>query len=135
MSPKPEPEPKPESGSRSAVLIIDDSEIDREAMASVLSGAGLVVHVLPSPIGATRLARQLGVRAVVIDQNLPAMDGNKLAQLFRGNPVMRNIRVVLVSGNDDERMTEIAREARADAFVSKGRMHTELARTVLRLLQ
>jgi CheY-like chemotaxis protein len=117
-----------------AVLVIDDNDVDREAIAECLRAVGLVVHDLPSPIGATRKARELNVGVVVIDQNLPAMDGSRLAALFRGNPQMRSIRLVLVSGNDASMMAEITRQAQADAFVSKRDIQRELAKTVLRLL-
>jgi CheY-like chemotaxis protein len=113
--------------------VIDDSDVDRDVMAELLIQAGFEVHTLPSPIGATRLARQLNVNVVVIDQNLPAMDGTKLAILFRGNPHLRDIRLVLVSGNDESSMVGLAKKAQADAFVSKQRMHQQLVSVVKRL--
>jgi CheY-like chemotaxis protein len=119
---------------RPSVLVIDDSDVDRDVMAELLRSAGYEVHELPSPIGATKIARDLGVRLVVIDQNLPAMSGSKLAALFRGNPQMRHVRLVLVSGNDVTEMAGITRDAQADGFVSKARMHRELVPTVKRLL-
>jgi CheY-like chemotaxis protein len=118
---------------RPAVLVIDDSDVDRETMADILIRSGFDVHELPSPIGATRVAKDLQVRVVVIDQNLPAMDGSKLAALFRNNPAFRGIRLVLVSGNDERAMAEITEKARADAFVSKRRIHQDLATVVKRL--
>ena len=125
-----------EGGSRwgDVVLVIDDNDVDREAMSECLREVGLTVHGLPSPIGASRKARELNVAVVIIDQNLPAMDGSRLAALFRGNPQMRNIRLVLVSGNDATVMAEIMKHAQADAFVSKRDMQRDLARTVLKLL-
>jgi CheY-like chemotaxis protein len=117
-----------------AVLVIDDSDIDRQAIADLLASAGYEVHGLPTPIGATRVARQLNVRVVIIDQNLPAMDGSKLAALFRKNPSMATIRVVLVSGGDEKAMTALAREAQVDAFVSKRLLHAELLNTIRRLV-
>jgi DNA-binding NarL/FixJ family response regulator len=92
------------------------------------------VHSLPSPIGATRVARQMKVRVVVIDQNLPAMDGTKLAALFRGNAAMRGIGVVLVSGGEEETMLELVKLAQIDAFVNKRDLHRELVGIVRRLL-
>ena len=133
-SPSPAGVAPPSTDGSPSVLVIDDSDVDRETMADVLGRAGFRVHMLPSPIGATRTARDLGVRAVVIDQNLPAMDGGKLAALFRGNPHLRTIPLVLVSGNDDAAMTKIVREAHADAFVSKRNVHRDLAPTVRRLV-
>jgi len=118
-----------------AILVIDDSDVDRDVMAELLIAAGYDVHTLPSPIGATRLARELRVSAVVIDQNLPAMNGSKLAALFRGTPALRDLRVVLVSGNEEKAMLEVARQAEADAFVSKSKMHKELVPIIKRLLR
>lgn len=116
-----------------AVLVIDDSDIDRETMVSILKDAGFNVHSQPSPIGATKAARDLGVRVVVIDQNLPAMDGSKLASLFRSNPVLRSVRLILVSGFDEASMAELAKKAHADAFIGKSVIHTQLAPAVRRL--
>jgi CheY-like chemotaxis protein len=117
-----------------SVLVIDDSDIDRQVMVELLSNAGYEVHDLPTAIGATRAARQFEAQAVVIDQNLPALNGAKLAALFRSNANMKDIRVVLISSNDEQTMAELVKEARADAFVSKERMHSELVPTVRRLL-
>ena len=122
------------SSGKPVVLVIDDSDIDRQVMADLLASGGFEVHSLPTPIGATRVARQLNVRLVIIDQNLPAMDGSKLAALFRKNPSMASIRVVLVSGADEKAMTALAREAQIDAFVSKRLIHDELLSTVRRLV-
>jgi PleD family two-component response regulator len=123
-----------QASGRLAVLVIDDSDIDRQAISDLLSRAGYDVHGLPTPIGATRVARQLNVKVVVIDQNLPAMDGSKLAALFRKNPSMASIRVVLVSGGDEAAMTALAREAEVDAFVSKRSMHDQLVKTIRQLI-
>jgi CheY-like chemotaxis protein len=116
------------------VLVIDDSDIDRQVMVELLTNAGFPVHDLPTAIGATRAAREHGSRVVVIDQNLPALNGAKLAALFRSNASMKDIRVILISSNDEATMAELVREARADAFVSKDRMHSELVPMVRRLM-
>jgi CheY-like chemotaxis protein len=116
------------------ILVIDDSDIDREVMVDLLTKAGYPFHDLPTPIGATRAAREHNARLVLIDQNLPALNGAKLAALFRSNPTMKDIKLVLISSNDESTMAELMREAKADAFVSKTRMHSELVPTIRRLL-
>jgi len=116
------------------VLIIDDSDVDRQVIADILTDAGYTVHQLPSPIGATRTARELQVRLVIIDQNLPSLNGSKLAALFR-SAGLADLRVVLISSADEHDMLDITRRAKADAFVSKQRMSEELVATVRRLLR
>lgn len=116
-----------------SVLVIDDSDIDRQVIADILAQAGYTVHQLPSPIGATRKARDLGVGLVVIDQNLPSLDGSKLAALFR-NAGLSDLKVVLTSSSDEMAMLEITQRAKADAFVAKQRLREDLVETVRRLL-
>lgn len=116
-----------------AVLVIDDNEIDRTLMVEVLSEAGFRVYALTTPIGASRLAKQEAVSVVVIDQNMPSMDGSKLAALFRGNNALRHIRVVLVSSDDPEKMEAVAKASGADAFVEKRKITKILSATVTRL--
>jgi CheY-like chemotaxis protein len=117
-----------------AVLVIDDSDIDRQVMVELLSESGLSVRELPTPIGATRVAREVGAKVVVIDQNLPALNGAKLAALFRSNPALRDIKLVLISSSDEREMAKLVTDAGADAFVSKTRMHSELVSVVRKLL-
>lgn len=123
-----------EKAQNPGVLIIDDSDVDRQVIADILAAAGYLVHQLPSPIGATRTARELQVGLVIIDQNLPSLDGSKLAALFR-SAGLSDLRVVLISSSDELDMLEITRKAKADAFVSKQRMRDELVPIVRRLLR
>jgi DNA-binding NarL/FixJ family response regulator len=116
-----------------SVLVIDDSDIDRQQIADLLTLAGYMVYQLPSPIGATRKARDLQVGLVVIDQNLPSLDGSKLATLFR-NAGFQELRVVLTSSADEMSMIEITKRAKADAFVAKQRLSEDLVATVRKLL-
>jgi CheY-like chemotaxis protein len=116
-----------------SVLVIDDSDIDRQVISDLLALAGYTVHQLPSPIGATRKARDLQVSVVVIDQNLPSLDGSKLAALFR-NAGLSDLRVILTSSSDEISMLEITKRAKADAFVAKQRLREDLVETVRRLL-
>lgn len=117
-----------------SVLVIDDNDVDRALIRELLAQAGFDVHDLPSPIGATRTARELQVKVVVIDQNLPSLNGNKLAALFRNvTGLQKELRIILVSGEDEITMLSLAQAARADAFVSKRDLHAKLVPTVRRL--
>lgn len=101
------------------VLVIDDSDISRAEMTRILEAAGLEVVGLASPIGATRVMLGGNVKAVVIDIEMPSLRGDRLAALFRGNPRMNGIGVVLVSGEKSDELSRLAIEARADEAVSK----------------
>lgn len=115
------------------VLVIDDSRLARQSMAHALRDAGFVVHELPSPIGATRELIRKDIAFVVIDIEMPALRGDKLAALFRSNPRFEKIGLVLVSSLPESQLAEMAREAGADACVPKSRLPHELVSTLRRL--
>ena len=102
------------------ILVVDDNEIDRTVMAQVLATAGFRVHTLPTAIGATRLAKQEKAQVVVVDQNMPSIDGNKLVSIFKENGALRNVAFVLVSGDDPAKMGRVAAAA---MFVFTGVSH------------
>lgn len=108
--------------SSSRVLVIDDSEIARSLMCEALSSAGYEVFELPSAIGSTREVLRRGIGIVVIDLNMPAMRGDSLARLFRANPRMSDVRVILVSGSPPAEIESIARGVLADGWVAKSNL-------------
>jgi CheY-like chemotaxis protein len=82
---------------RRSVLVIDDDDVAQGAVASLLEKAGFSVHVLDSPIGATRAIRDQKIDIVVVDLNMPAMRGDAFARMFRKSPLFANIPLVVVS--------------------------------------
>ena len=82
------------------VLLIDDDDIAREFLASLLKDGGHEVHELPSPIGATRTILNEGIDVVVLDIFMPQMDGDKSAKMLRENPRLEGMGIVLVSSCD-----------------------------------
>jgi PleD family two-component response regulator len=113
------------------VLVIDDSEIARAKMVSLLVAAGMKVVSRSSPIGATRDILTHQITVVVIDLLMPGMRGDRLAQLFRGNPRLASLGVVLVSGDKEDELNRLRVEVGADAVVPKSRLD-DLASAVIR---
>lgn len=117
------------------VLVIDDNELNRNAIVRMLRKAGLSVISSDSAIGATRLVLRGGVSVVVADLNMPAMQGSSLLTVFRRNPRLAHVAVVLLSGVSADELVAAASEVGADAAVSKLDMTTQLLPTVTRLLR
>src|SRR5262245_5709361 len=92
----------------SRVLLIDDDDIAREYLASLMRDAGHEVFELPSPIGATRTILSEGIEAVVLDVFMPDMDGDKSAKMLRENSRLSALAIVLVSSSEPEKLREIA---------------------------
>ena len=111
-------------------LVIDDDDIARELIVSVLESGGYETYDLPSPIGATQVIIDRGIEIVVLDLFMPAMSGDKLAKMLRSNPRLHALTIVLVSGCDIEQLEGLAKSVKADAVVPKQEIRTRLLREV-----
>ena len=112
------------------VLVVDDDDVAREALVTILRSGGHDVLDLPSPIGVSRSIQEQGIEVVVIDIFLPGMKGDRLAKVLRGNPRFERVGVVLVSGDSAVDLQRLATEVGADAVTPKARAKTTLCRTV-----
>jgi DNA-binding response OmpR family regulator len=76
------------------VLVIDDNEAHAEGLAELLGLAGFeATHVLTGAEG-IETARRLSVDAVLLDMNLPDMNGFEVCRRLRRDPQTTNIAVV-----------------------------------------
>jgi len=116
------------------VLVIDDSETARAAMAETLLEAGYRVLELPSAIGATRTILRNDIQVVIVDVTLPGLSGDMFVRVLRNNPRLKDLVIVIVSGMATEGLERIRAEGGADAVLSKTHIDAELALVVLRLL-
>lgn len=116
------------------VLIIDDDDIARLSLSECLRRAGFETCAMSSPIGATRTIRRHGISLVVCDLNMPAMHGDAFARLFRSTPMLRGVKLVLVSATPIEKLAKFATDGLVDAVVEKSQAPRELPRVVRRLL-
>jgi CheY-like chemotaxis protein len=112
------------------VLVVDDDDVARELLASILRGSGHEVLELPSPIGVSRVVQEQRIEVVVIDVFLPGMKGDRLAKLLRNNTRFDHVGVVLVSGDAGINLEQLAVEVGADAVVSKKSAKSTLGRAV-----
>ena len=108
------------------VLVIDDDDIARELVVSILKDAGFNTFDLPSPIGATRTVLDNEVQVVVLDLLMPVLSGDKLAKMLRSNPRLNKLVIVLVSGCELHELQQAALQVKANAVVAKSALRTGL---------
>jgi CheY-like chemotaxis protein len=104
------------------VVVIDDSEIGRAELSRILKDAGLQVIAIPSAIGATQVILRHQARVVVANVSMPTIRGDRLLALFRKNPRLGHLSVVLVSGQSEDELVRLRTETQADAVVSKSNL-------------
>ena len=113
-------------GRKPRVLVIDDDAVAQTAIANLLTAGGFDVHILDSPIGATRAIRDQRIDIVVCDLNMPAMRGDAFARMFRKTSLFSKIPLVVLSAAPQKELDAIRAQGMADAVVHKGELRTGL---------
>ena len=117
------------------VLVIDDSEIALEGIVQMLRHASIPAVGMLSAIGATRLVLRYGIRVLVADVNMPVLTGDNLVSMFRSNPKLADVKIVLVSALAKDQLRQMAQSCGADDIVAKDEIDIGLVVTVRRLLR
>ncbi len=82
------------------VLIVDDSPILRKAIKKVVKLAGLEedrIHEAGNGQEALEILETVWIDLVLLDLNMPVMDGEQFAQELRRRPDLKDVAVVIVS--------------------------------------
>ncbi len=107
-----------EEGQRAKILIVDDSVTVREGLRSVLEDAGYEVLSATSGEEGLRLASAAAPDAVVVDFQLPGIDGVTVIRRLRQDARLRRVPCVLLTGSDGSDQL-LALDSGADAYVQK----------------
>jgi DNA-binding response OmpR family regulator len=86
-----------------AILVVDDSRVMRQALKKILSATYPVVEAGDGEEGWSRIQEDPSVCCVYTDLSMPRLDGYGLIRRIRqsADPRVREIPVVLITGNED----------------------------------
>ena len=101
-----------------------------QVLTQILSRAGYKVRQLATPIGATRMILRKEIDAVVIDFNMPAIRGDKLARLLRSTPRMSELPIVIVSAETADTLQSALEGLSNVHYVMKRDVRTKLPSTL-----
>jgi len=102
------------------VLVVDDRPENLVAMKNVLSGMDLVVVTAISGIEALSLILSHEFAVVLLDIQMPEMDGFEAATLIRGNEDTQNLPIIFVTAaSEDEACFSAAYETGAVDYLTK----------------
>jgi CheY-like chemotaxis protein len=104
---------------RLTVVYAEDDDLMREATTDVLTQEDVDVHACASGAEALALCAQVGPDAVLLDLNMPDLDGLKTASALRADPAFRNLKLVALTGNGTWELRKKALDAGFDEFLTK----------------
>jgi len=124
-SERPAPPPSAADTRRRVLLIEDDNDI-AEAIVYQLEKVGLSVRVARTGEEGLEAVRR-GVDLVLLDLNLPGMDGLEVCRMIRRQPTTAHVPIIIVSVRADEVDRVLGLEMGADDYVVKPFSLKELA--------
>ena len=106
---------------RKRVLIVDDSEIVARLLKEELEQKGFEIQYAPDAEKATSiiLKRQTRPDVILLDINMPRVDGAQFCRFVKKNEMFRSIKVIFCSGEARERVKHLAEECGADGYILK----------------
>jgi two-component system, cell cycle response regulator DivK len=83
------------------VLVVDDDPAQRDGLAEVLETRGYAVAQAANGWEALELAIAERPTMILLDLNMPVMDGWEVLHALKGSGTLRNIPVVVLTGDPD----------------------------------
>jgi DNA-binding response OmpR family regulator len=125
-SPRDDRNPTPSPDTRRRVVLIEDEPDIAEAMAYQLEKAGLQVRIARTGEEGLEAVRK-GADLVLLDLNLPGMDGLEVCRMIRRQQTTAHVPIIIVSARGDEVDRVLGLEMGADDYVVKPFSMKELA--------
>jgi two-component system cell cycle response regulator len=109
------------------VLLVDDDQIMMERLKIAITGMGHEVITATDGAAALALLRQHLMSVVVLDRNMPGLDGLELCRSIRRQTWPGYVYVILLTAHDAEKDVLLGLDAGADDYLSKRVSDAELA--------
>ena len=115
---------------RMQVLVIDDEVRDRDLVAAILQIAGYEVRHAESGAHGLEQVSAAPPDVILLDVQMPGMDGYEVCRLLRRAPGTRKIPVIMITASDDPALNSRAYAVGAQACVPKPLRGNALIATV-----
>ena len=120
---------------RKTILVIDDEPIMRSVLVRIFEKEGFDVLAIADALELEDYLGKYQPAMILLDINLPWVDGYELCRLFKRHDDLRHVPIVFVSGNQSEEQVRRGFEAGCDDYIRKPFCVDELKDTVFTLLR
>lgn len=115
---------RPDSAAQ--ILVVDDSLSVRTALSELLTSEGFQVRMARDGIEALEEIEKARPDAVLVDLEMPRMNGLELASRLRSNSEFKNLPIIMVTSRSSDKHRAQARLSGVDEYVTKPFRESEL---------
>jgi two-component system, cell cycle response regulator DivK len=99
LEPARDAQPRTDKRPGDGVLVVDDYEVMREVIATMLRSAGFAVRTASNGLEALLAAYEMRPAVIVMDVAMPVLDGIEATRLIKAIDTTRHARVIAYTGN------------------------------------
>jgi len=104
---------------KKTVLVVDDEEIMRNALKRVLENHGYQVILAEDGVTLSKVLEISQLDLILLDVNLPWVDGYELCQLIKTHPVLKATPVVFISARKGVEDVQRGISSGAEDYITK----------------
>jgi two-component system alkaline phosphatase synthesis response regulator PhoP len=99
------------------ILIIQDSPSVNAMLKFRLESGGFSVETVESGEEGVEKTKARQYELILLDYNLPGMNGSQVCRILREQDNTQNTPIVLISAKDEDKLIQITKEAGADGYI------------------
>lgn len=115
------------------VMVVDDSLTVRKVTSRLLEREGYEVIIAKDGVSALQLLRETLPSIMLVDIEMPHMDGFELIRAVRNNSEMSKLPIIIISSRTAEKHRKLAAELGVQVFLGKPYQEEELLDHIVRL--
>jgi len=120
---------------KTLAMVVDDSITMRKVTSRVLEGHDFEVITAKDGVDATEQMQERIPDLLLLDVEMPRMDGYELAEHVRADPRLRHIPIIMITSRAGKKHRERGERAGANVYLSKPYKESELLMEVSKLLK
>jgi chemosensory pili system protein ChpA (sensor histidine kinase/response regulator) len=128
-------QPVEEKAEERTIMVVDDSITIRKVTARMLERNGINVLLAKDGIDATNLLIDTKPDLMLLDIEMPRMDGFELATYIRNDDRLKDLPIIMITSRTGEKHKEKAMEIGVNQYLGKPYQEEELLRNINNILQ
>ncbi|MGB5583724.1 MAG: Hpt domain-containing protein [Gammaproteobacteria bacterium] len=128
-------QPVDEKAEERTIMVVDDSITIRKVTARMLERNGINVLLAKDGIDATNLLIDTKPDLMLLDIEMPRMDGFELATYIRNDERLKDLPIIMITSRTGEKHKEKAMEIGVNQYLGKPYQEEELLKNINNILQ